>query len=52
MRRRVAVVPDQPVAELHARYRQTDDPVERTHSQIIWLAAGGHSVSDLARLVG
>lgn len=52
MPRHVTVVPHLPVADLHARYRRAEDPVERTHWQIVWLVADGHPVPEVARLVG
>jgi transposase len=52
MPRRATVAPHLSVDELHTRYRQTPDPVERTHWQIVWLAASGHHLPEVARLVG
>lgn len=40
------------VDELAVRYRQTHDPVERTHWQIVWLVAQGHRVPEVAAVVG
>lgn len=52
MPRHAAVVAHLPVAELQRRYRQTADPVERTHWQIVWLVASGRRVPEVAVLVG
>jgi transposase len=52
MPRRATVTPHLSVEELHARYRQTTDAVERTHWQIVWLIARGHHLPEVAQLVG
>jgi transposase len=52
MPRYVTVAPHLSVDELRQRYRQTHDPVERSHWQVIWLVARGHHVPEVARLVG
>jgi winged helix-turn-helix protein len=38
--------------ELHARYRQADDPVERSHWQFLWLLAGGMTATAVAAVTG
>src|SRR5215213_3897372 len=50
--RRAVVVAQLPVPDLQHRYRQTADPVERTHWQIVWLVACGHRVPEVAMLAG
>ncbi len=52
MPRRATVAPHLPPEALADRYRHAHRPVERTHWQIVWLVAGGHSIPDVARLVG
>lgn len=52
MPRRATVTPHLSVDELHTRYRQASDPVERTHWQIVWLVASGHRLPEVADLVG
>jgi transposase len=52
MPRSATLVPHLPVAEVQRRYRQTADPVARTHWQIIWLVASGHPIPEVAPLVG
>src|SRR5260221_2402282 len=38
--------------ELEQRYRKTDDPVERSHLQIVWLLARGKRVREVAEVTG
>jgi transposase len=38
--------------ELEQRYRQADDPVERSHLQIVWLLACGKRVREVAEVMG
>jgi transposase len=52
MPRALTVTPHLAVADLAHRYRHTQDAVERTHWQIVWLVAQGHPVPEVARLVG
>ncbi len=52
MPRRAVVAAHLPVTDLQHRYRQTVDPVERTHWQIVWLVACGRRVPEVAMLVG
>lgn len=52
MPRYVTVAAHLSIAELQHRYRQTRDPVARSHWQIVWLVAAGHRVPEVATLVG
>lgn len=52
MPRHVLVAPHLSVDALEQRYRQSRDPVERTHWQMVWLVASGHHVPAVADLVG
>ena len=38
--------------EMEQQYRQTSDPVERSHAQIIWLLACGKRVREVAEVTG
>ena len=38
--------------ELEQRYRKADDPVERSHLQIVWLLARGKRVREVAEVMG
>jgi len=38
--------------ELHERYRQAHDPVERSHWQFLWLLARGLTATAIARVTG
>jgi transposase len=38
--------------ELEQRYRQADEPVERSHLQIVWLLACGKRVHEVAEVTG
>jgi transposase len=38
--------------ELGTRYRRARDPVERSHAQIVWLIARGHSAKEAAEITG
>ncbi len=40
------------LGELEQRYRKAADPVERSHSQIIWLLAQGKRVREVAEVTG
>jgi hypothetical protein len=37
---------------LHALYRESEDPVERSHWHAIWLLATGHSIPEVAQTLG
>ena len=52
MPRPVSLVPHLPPADLEHRYRQSRDPVERSHWHMIWLVSQGHSGAAVARLTG
>ena len=39
------------VEELEARFRAAKDVVERSHCQVMWLLAKGHSTADVAEIV-
>jgi transposase len=52
MPRALTVTPHLSVDDLAHRYRHTQDAVERTHWQIVWLVAQGHPVPEVATLVG
>lgn len=52
MPRRLTLAPHLSVDELEARYRQSRDPVERTHWQMLWLLAQGHPCPAVATMVG
>ncbi len=52
MPRRLSLTPHLSLDELERRYRACRDPVERSHWQIVWLVAQGHSGAAVARLVG
>ena len=40
------------MTELEQRYRQAREGIERSHWQIIWLLAQGHSAGEVARMTG
>jgi hypothetical protein len=40
------------VGELEQRYRKANDPVERSHLQIIWLLAQGKRVREVTEVTG
>lgn len=52
MPRCLELTPHLSIAELEGRYRQSRDPVERTHWHMLWLVAQGHHCPAVARLVG
>jgi transposase len=49
MARSLVVPPHLSVDELEQRYRRAQDPVARSHWQIVWLLAGGTSSAEVAR---
>ncbi len=51
MPRCLELVPHLAVENLEHRYRQSRDPVERTHWQMLWLVGQGHLCRAFARLV-
>lgn len=52
MPRCLLLAPHLSPAELEHRYRQSRDPVERTHWQMLWLIAQGHTCPAVATLLG
>ena len=48
----ITLEPHLSLEELHTRYRQASDPVERSHYQIIWLLASGKSPREVAAVTG
>lgn len=52
MPRCLELAPHLTIAELEGRYRQSRDPVERTHWHMLWLVAQGHHCPVVATLVG
>lgn len=50
MPRTISLVPHLAVPELEHRYRQSHDPVERSHWHMVWLVGQGHSGASVARL--
>lgn len=52
MPRCLTLVPHLSIGELEHRYRACRDPVERSHWQMVWLVAQGHTCPTVARLVG
>lgn len=49
---RVKLKTELTAAELHERYRQSSEPVERTHWHILWLMKEGHTPDQVAQDVG
>lgn len=52
MPRCLTLAPHLPVDDLADRYRHSHDPVERSHWQMLWLVARGHTCPAVAALVG
>jgi transposase len=52
MPRKLSVADRLPVADLERRYRAARDPVARTHLQLVWLVASGHTCAEAARATG
>ena len=52
MPHRLSLLPHRSVAELEHGYRACRDPVERSHWQMVWLVAQGHTCPTVARLTG
>jgi transposase len=50
MGKRLAIPPHLTLEELAGRYRGASDPVLRSHWQIIWLLAQGHSTREVAEM--
>src|SRR5260370_39762357 len=52
MAKRVEVKTELTAEELHERYRQASDAVERTHWHMLWLLKEGKSAKEVAALLG
>jgi transposase len=52
MPRRITIEPHLSLPELERCYRQSKDPVQRTHYQIIWLLAKGTPTEQVAEVTG
>jgi transposase len=52
MAKRVRVTTELTTEELHTRYRNASDAVERTHWHILWLIKGGHAPDEVASMLG
>ena len=52
MPRLVRLAPHMTHDELFCRYRQSTNPVEKTHWQILWWRAQGRGTKEVAKLVG
>jgi hypothetical protein len=52
MPKRISIIPHLTIDELEQRYRQTTEPIERSHYQIIWLLAQGRLTEEVAAVTG
>jgi transposase len=52
MPKKIKLVPHLSTEELHSRYRDTRDPVERSHYQIAWLIAQGKTTGEVMEATG
>src|SRR5438874_7148459 len=52
MAKRVEVKTELTSEELHDRYRNASEPVERTHWHMLWLMKEGHTPKEVAERVG
>jgi transposase len=52
MSRKPRIVDHLSLEDLHQRYREAHDPVERSHYQMLWLLSCGESVASCAQRVG
>jgi transposase len=52
MAKRVTVTTEVTTGELHERYRNAANPVERTHWHILWLMKEGHTPDEIASMLG
>lgn len=52
MAKRVTVTTEVTTEELHERYRNAANPVERTHWHILWLMKEGHTPDEIASMLG
>src|SRR5690242_18511182 len=52
MNKRITVKAHLSVEQVEARYRKAQDPVERSHWQIIWLVAQGKTTGEISEVTG
>jgi transposase len=52
MARKLTIAPHLPIEELQRRYRAAEDPVARSHWQMVWLLADGMPTAEVARVTG
>ena len=52
MPKRITIAKHHTVSELFEKYRQEQDPVARSHYQIIWLLASGRKTEEVAETTG
>src|SRR5204862_5338746 len=52
MARQIKLIQHKSTAELEQLYRKADEPVERSHLQIIWLLAQGKKAYEVAEVTG
>lgn len=52
MARQIKLIQHKSTAELEQLYRKADDPVERSHLQIIWLLSQGKKAYEVAEVTG
>ena len=50
MARKLTIAPHLPIEELQQRYRAAEDPVARSHWQMLWLLAQGLPTAEVARV--
>jgi transposase len=50
MARTLTIAPHLPIEELQRRYRAAEDPVARSHWQMLWLLAQGVPTAEVARV--
>jgi transposase len=52
MARKLTIAPHLPIEEVQQRYRAAEDPVARSHWQILWLLGQGLPTAEVARVTG
>jgi transposase len=52
MKKRITVQAHQSIEQIEERYRKAQDPVERSHWQIIWLVAQKKTSSEISEVTG
>jgi transposase len=52
MPKKIKLEPHLSTAELESRYRKANDPVERSHYQIVWLISQGTTTTDVMEATG